>query len=116
MGSGRTRWTDEGARARRERPVTALELGPRTVVVAGDDAGPRARSLAAEAGWPLLAEPSSGARTGPALRTYRLLLATELADQVERVVVFGHPTLSRPVQRLLSRDGIDVLDAEPAAG
>ena len=46
-------------------------------MVAGDDAGPRARALAAEAGWPLLAEPSSGARTGPALRTYRLLLATD---------------------------------------
>ena len=29
-----------------------LTLGPRTVVVAGDDAGPRARSLAAAAGWP----------------------------------------------------------------
>ena len=90
-----------------------LPLGPRTVVVAGDDAGPQARSLAAHAGWPLLAEPSSGARTGPALRTYRLLLATELADQVERVVVFGHPTLSRPVQRLLERADVEVLDADP---
>ena len=89
-----------------------LEPGPRTVVVAGDDAGPRARSLAARAGWPLLAEPSSGARTGPALRTYRLL--TELAEQVERVVLFGHPTLSRPVQRLLARDDVVVLDADPA--
>jgi len=91
----------------------ALALGPRTVVVAGDDAGPRARSLAAHAGWPLLAEPSSGARTGPALRTYRLLLATVLAEQVERVLVFGHPTLSRPVQRLLARADVEVLDADP---
>ncbi|WP_028652957.1 2-succinyl-5-enolpyruvyl-6-hydroxy-3-cyclohexene-1-carboxylate synthase [Nocardioides halotolerans] len=93
-------------------PAERLDLGPRTVVVAGDDAGPRARSLAAAAGWPLLAEPSSGARTGPALRTYRLLLATELGERVERVVVFGHPTLSRPVQRLLSRAGVEVLDAD----
>jgi 2-succinyl-5-enolpyruvyl-6-hydroxy-3-cyclohexene-1-carboxylate synthase len=84
-------------------------------VVAGDDAGPRARALAAEAGWPLLAEPSSGARTGPALRTYRLLLATELADQVERVVVFGHPTLSRPVARLLTRGDVEVLDVPTGA-
>jgi 2-succinyl-5-enolpyruvyl-6-hydroxy-3-cyclohexene-1-carboxylate synthase len=89
---------------------TLLELGPRTVVVAGDDSGPRARALAAEAGWPLLAEPNSGARTGPALRAYRLLLATELADQVERVVVFGHPTLSRPVARLLTREDVDVVE------
>jgi len=90
-----------------------LPLGPRTVVVAGDDAGPQARALAARVGWPLLAEPSSGARTGPALRTYRLLLASELAAQVERVVLFGHPTLSRPVQQLLARSGVEVLDADP---
>jgi 2-succinyl-5-enolpyruvyl-6-hydroxy-3-cyclohexene-1-carboxylate synthase len=105
---------EEGApRPSRNPDATVLEPGPRTLVVAGDDAGPRARALAAEAGWPLLAEPSSGARTGPALRTYRLLLATELADQVERVVLFGHPTLSRPVQQLLSRADVDVLDATP---
>jgi 2-succinyl-5-enolpyruvyl-6-hydroxy-3-cyclohexene-1-carboxylate synthase len=97
-----------------ERPPSELPLGPRTVVVAGDDAGPQARALAAKAGWPLLAEPSSGARTGPALRTYRLLLGTELAEQVERVVLFGHPTLSRPVQRLLAREDVEVLDAAPS--
>ena len=112
---GTRRWLRRALCARLETPAptSSCALGPRTVVVAGDDAGPRARALAAEAGWPLLAEPSSGARTGPALRTYRLLLATELADQVERVVVFGHPTLSRPVQRLLSRDDVEVLDADP---
>ena len=101
---------DEGSVHRTQE----IRLGPRTVVVAGDDAGPQARSLAAFAGWPLLAEPSSGARTGPALRTYRLLLGTSLAEQVERVVVFGHPTLSRPVQRLLSRADVEVLDGSPS--
>jgi 2-succinyl-5-enolpyruvyl-6-hydroxy-3-cyclohexene-1-carboxylate synthase len=87
-----------------------LDPGPRTVVVAGDDAGPPARVLAEKAGWPLLAEPSSGCRTGDAvIRTYRLLLAGDLGRQVERVVVFGHPTLSRPVSRLLARDDVEVV-------
>lgn len=92
------------------REVVRLDPGPRTVVVAGDDAGPPARRLAEEAGWPLLAEPSSGCRTGDAvIRTYRLLLAGDLGRQVERVVVFGHPTLSRPVSRLLARDDVEVV-------
>ena len=79
-----------------------IVLGPRTVVVAGDDAGPPARVLAERAGWPLFAEPTSGSRTGDiAIRTYRLLLGGPLVDEVERVVVFGHPTLQP------TRDGAD---------
>ena len=90
-----------------------LPLGPRTVVVAGDDAGPPARVLAERAGWPLLAEPSSGSRTGEnALRCYRLLLDSDLGSRIERVVVVGHPTLSRPVTRLLARDDVEVVAAE----
>ena len=93
-----------------------IDPGPRTVVVAGDDAGPPPRLLAQAAGWPLLAEPSSGSRTGShALRAYRLLLETDLGRSIERVVVAGHPTLSRPVTRLLGRDGVEVL-AAPARG
>ncbi|MCX6400361.1 MAG: 2-succinyl-5-enolpyruvyl-6-hydroxy-3-cyclohexene-1-carboxylic-acid synthase [Propionibacteriales bacterium] len=89
---------------------TDLHRGPRTVVVAGDDSGPPARLLAEAAGWPLLAEPTSGSRTGEnALRTYRLLLGTDLGDRIERVVVFGRPTLSRPVTRLLERPDVEVL-------
>lgn len=88
----------------------ALARGPRTVVVAGDDAGPPARMLAEAAGWPLFAEPTSGARTGThALRCYRLLLGTPLGAEIERVVVFGRPTLSRPVTNLLERSDIEVL-------
>ena len=109
---------EPGERSRWERPAmgTVLEQGPRTVVVAGDDAGPPARVLAQDAGWPLLAEPSSGSRTGDnALRCYRLLLDGDLGRQVERVVVLGHPTLSRPVSRLLGRDDVEVVSA-PALG
>ena len=103
-------------RADRGAEATAIPRGPRTVVVAGDDSGPPARVLAETADWPLLAEPTSGSRTGThAIRTYRLLLGTPLADEVERVVVFGHPTLSRPVSRLLARDDVEVWSV-PAAG
>ncbi len=87
-----------------------IPTGPTTVVVAGDDAGPPARQLAESAGWPLLAEPTSGSRTGThAVRTYRLLLGGPLAEEIERVVVFGHPTLSRPVSRLLAHEDVEVI-------
>jgi len=87
-----------------------LEAQVPTVVVAGDGAGPPARVLAEAGGWPLLAEPTSGARTGSnALRCYRLLLGGELAGRIRRVVVLGHPTLSRPVMRLLSRPDVEVI-------
>lgn len=108
-------WTDvppgsrAGSRDHRPEPVE-LPTGPRTVVVAGDDAGPPARVLAQDAGWPLLAEPTSGSRTGDhAIRTYRLLLGSDLGERVERVVVAGHPTLSRPVTRLLGREDVEVV-------
>lgn len=96
--------------------IPVLPRGPRTVVVAGDDSGPPPRILAQDGGWPLLAEPTSGARTGDhALRCYRLLLAGDLGRSIERVVVFGRPTLSRPVTRLLARDDVEVL-AAPGRG
>jgi 2-succinyl-5-enolpyruvyl-6-hydroxy-3-cyclohexene-1-carboxylate synthase len=122
------RWAEApGVRAERpcgpflggEGEVTTLPGGPagkRTVVVAGDDAGPPARMLAEDAGWPLLAEPSSGSRTGDhAIRCYRLLLESPLGQEIERVVVFGRPTLSRPVSRLLARQDIEVW-AAPTPG
>ncbi|MGV1007578.1 MAG: 2-succinyl-5-enolpyruvyl-6-hydroxy-3-cyclohexene-1-carboxylic-acid synthase [Dermatophilaceae bacterium] len=87
-----------------------LAPGPRTVVVAGDGAGPSARRLAEAGRLPLLAEPTSGARAGDhAIGMYRLLLATRLAAQIERVVVVGHPTLSRPVTDLLTRPDVELL-------
>ena len=95
-----------------------LDDGPRTVVLAGDDAGPPARVLAESAGWPLLAEPTSGSRTGPnVIRAYRLLLAHDaLGNRIQRVLVFGHPTLSRPVTRLLGRDDVEVVVSAGKSG
>lgn len=109
--SGDAPWTtaDGSSTVAHGNPV-GLALGKSTVVVAGDDAGPQARVLAEQAGWPLLAEPTSGARTGDnAIRAYRLLLDGSLASEIERVVVFGHPTLSRPVSRLLGRADVELI-------
>ena len=82
----------------------------RTVVLAGHDAGPVAEAFARAHGLPLLAEPSSNARFGPnAVGPYRLLLehfGPESAQPIERVVLFGRPTLSRPVSALLARADI----------
>ena len=88
-----------------------LTMRPHAVVVAGDDAGPPARVFAEQAGLPLFAEPSSGARTGDhALVTYRLLVEhAPIAEQIDQVVVFGHPTLSRSVSGLLDRTHVDVV-------
>lgn len=96
----------------------SLPRGPRTVVLAGDGASPTARSVAERAGWPLLAEPSSGARGGPnAVGPYRLLLELpEFGGAVERVVAFGRPTLSRPVTRLVNRPDVDVVLVSPYPG
>jgi len=96
-----------------------LPAGPQTVMVVGDLApadGRTAAGLAVAAGVPLLAEPSSNARIGPsALSTYRLLLASGLAEEVERVVLFGRPTLSRPVSRLLARADVELVVVTPYA-
>ena len=87
-----------------------LERGPRTVVVAGADAGAAAEALAHAGGWPLVAEIVSGARFGRNLvHGYRALLAdADLGGRIERAIVFGHPTLSREVTALLSRPDVEV--------
>ncbi len=86
-----------------------LPAGRRTLAVAGDAAGPDAARVALAAGWPLLAEPSSAARLPGAIAHYQALLAAGLAADAERVVVFGHPTLSRTVSALLGRADLEVI-------
>ena len=52
----------------------------------------------------------SNSRAGShALATGRLLLRTGLGEEIERVVMFGHPTLARPVMRLLGREDIELV-------
>jgi 2-succinyl-5-enolpyruvyl-6-hydroxy-3-cyclohexene-1-carboxylate synthase len=99
-------------RAQRPHRVSAE---PHTVVVAGhapgSAVGERAEEVARQLGAPLIAEVSSGARFGPNLvMAYRELLAAEdFGGQVRRVIVFGHPTLSREVPALIQREGVQTI-------
>jgi 2-succinyl-5-enolpyruvyl-6-hydroxy-3-cyclohexene-1-carboxylate synthase len=91
----------------------ALELvpAPGTVVVAGSRAGSIAEATARALGAPLLAEVASGAHFGPNLVVdYRTLIsAANFGDRVERVIVFGHPTLSREIPALIQREGVTTI-------
>ena len=86
-----------------DAPAGELELPwtERGVVVCGDgDYDALALvELAERAGWPVLAEPSSGGRRGPnALSAYQYLLATPefvRAHQPDLIVSAGRPGLSR---------------------
>lgn len=101
-------------------PSHPVPVSARTVVVAGDSAGPDARAFAERHRLPLLAEPSSGARGGDMLVPgYPALLRDVMADPThdlrpERAIVFGHPTLSRPVLgALLGADDVEVIVVDP---
>ncbi|MFJ2621571.1 2-succinyl-5-enolpyruvyl-6-hydroxy-3-cyclohexene-1-carboxylic-acid synthase [Glutamicibacter sp. NPDC087344] len=86
----------------------------RTVVVAGHGAGAEAQAFAQHLGLPLFAEPSSNARfSANAIRHYRPLIAVGL-EQIERVVLFGRSTLSRPVGQLLAAEHLDSVIWEPS--
>ncbi|MFF2370601.1 2-succinyl-5-enolpyruvyl-6-hydroxy-3-cyclohexene-1-carboxylic-acid synthase [Agromyces sp. NPDC058110] len=104
----------DGARA--ESRGALIAAGPRTVVVAGAGAGPAAERFAREGGWPLLAEVTSGARFGPNLvvAARELLNEPGFGDRIERVVVFGHPTLSREVPALVQRPGVEAIVVSPS--
>ena len=95
-----------------ESQADLAELTPthRTVVVAADGAGEFAAEFARVLNLPLFAEPSSEARHGvTSIPHYPQLLADGSfapAAQIEHVVLFGHPTLSRPITALLEREDI----------
>lgn len=113
------------------RVISAYE---HTVVIAGDGSEQEAALIAHAHGWPIISEPSSGlvshsnvvahgglilgsastfesreesARHEPdAIDSSFDSSAAGLVNKVEQVLVFGHPTLTRPVQRLIGREGV----------
>jgi 2-succinyl-5-enolpyruvyl-6-hydroxy-3-cyclohexene-1-carboxylate synthase len=91
---------------------TELEWAERGVVVCGDGDYDAAGlvELAERAGWPVLAEPSSGARRGPnSLPAYQYLLGTPEFAATRRpdvIVSAGRPGLSRPQMAFLGRPAI----------
>jgi 2-succinyl-5-enolpyruvyl-6-hydroxy-3-cyclohexene-1-carboxylate synthase len=99
-------WTSF-APAHPAREELELPWAERGVVVCGDgdyDATALVE-LAGRAGWPVLAEPSSGARRGPnALSAYQYVLATPgfmAAHAPDLIISAGRPGLSRPQSALL---------------
>lgn len=98
-----------------------LDPARRGVIVVGDNDDAElahfAASLAHAWGWPLLAEPTSLVRTNAnAVAAYSALLAggdgsasgdgAQLSQEIEQLLVVGHPTLSRPIGALLAREDI----------
>jgi 2-succinyl-5-enolpyruvyl-6-hydroxy-3-cyclohexene-1-carboxylate synthase len=104
-------WTRLAAPAESGLPALELDWTERGLVVAGDGtADPAALvRIAAQAGWPLLAEPSSGARRGvTAVGSYQYLLDAPgfLAGQQPDVIVSaGRPGLTRGQLALLRDAG-----------
>jgi 2-succinyl-5-enolpyruvyl-6-hydroxy-3-cyclohexene-1-carboxylate synthase len=99
------------AASKPEANSTELVYAAGTVVVAGHGAGEQAEAIARALSAPLLAEVSSGAHFGPNLVVaYRELLGrANFGDRVERVIVFGHPTLSREIPALIQRPGVTTI-------
>lgn len=98
-----------------------LDPARRGVIVVGDNDDAQlahyAAVLAHAWGWPLLAEPTSLVRTDAnAVAAYSALLAggdgsaggdgAQLSQEIEQLLVVGHPTLTRPISALLARADI----------
>ena len=87
-------------------------VGPATagLIVAGEGASPRAGEWSEASGFPLLAEPASGAWSGGGVTPFeQSLVSSPLGREVDAVVVTGRPTLSRPIQALLARPDVRVV-------
>ena len=91
-------------------------VGPATagLIVAGEGASPRALEWSRASGFPLLAEPASGAWAGGGVTPFeQSLVASSLGREVDTVVVTGRPTLSRPIHALLARPDVRVVVVDP---
>jgi 2-succinyl-5-enolpyruvyl-6-hydroxy-3-cyclohexene-1-carboxylate synthase len=105
-------WTVVATSAGSALPELELDWTERGLVLAGDGAADPDSlvRLAAQAGWPVLAEPSSGARHGgTALGSYQYLLDAPgfLADRQPDVIVSaGRPGLTRGQLALLRDAGV----------
>ena len=97
-----------------ERWEDVVGPGAAGLIVAGEGASPRAREWSRASGFPLLAEPASGAwKDGGVTPFEQSLVASELGREVDAVVVTGRPTLSRPIQALLARPDVRVVVVDP---
>ncbi len=86
------------------------------LIVAGEGASPRALEWSRASGFPLLAEPASGAWAGGGVTPFeQSLVASPLGREAETVVVTGRPTLSRPIHALLARPDVRVILVDPHA-
>jgi 2-succinyl-5-enolpyruvyl-6-hydroxy-3-cyclohexene-1-carboxylate synthase len=95
-----------------------LDLTKPTVVVAGANAGVHLSEIQ-NLGLPVFAEPTSGVRHLPqSVIGYRTLLASNstLLTKIEQVIVYGKPTLSRPIIALLKREDVKVFVREGQMG
>ena len=97
-----------------ERWEDAVGPAAAGLIVAGEGASPRAREWSRASGFPLLAEPASGAwKDGGVTPFEQSLVASPLGREVDAVVVTGRPTLSRPIQALLARPDVRVVVVDP---
>ena len=93
-------------------------VGPATagLIVAGEGASPRAREWSRASGFPLLAEPASGAWAGGGVTPFeQSLVCSPLGREADTVIVTGRPTLSRPIHALLARPDVRVILVDPHA-